>query len=114
MDERRRPGLTDFAHGVQARRLSLAARGRRSRIPRSPHRILGLRHGELDPVQIILAAQVRLRRWRRLVPGDAGLRVGSAGGVPPTGQVQRIIRARDNLLSVANLRAMAETDPRQG
>ncbi len=31
-----------------------------------PHRVLGISRHETDPVQIILAAQIRLRRWRRI------------------------------------------------
>lgn len=53
-------------------------------------RVLGLPGGESDPVRIILAAQIRLRRWRRL--GESG----QSGGT--FGHVRRIIRARDALL----------------
>ncbi len=35
-----------------------------------PHRVLGISRHETDPVQIILAAQIRLRRWRRLDPAE--------------------------------------------
>lgn len=110
MHERHRLSPTDFAQVLQPCALPMAERGRRSRIPRTAHRILGLRRGELDPVQIILAAQIRLRRWRRLVPGDPRHAEGTACGVPPAGQVQRIIRARDNLLSIANRQAMDPAD----
>jgi hypothetical protein len=37
--------------------------------PVEPHRVLGISRCETDPVQIILAAQIHLRRWRRSEPG---------------------------------------------
>jgi hypothetical protein len=55
------------------------------------HRVLGLRHGEGDPVSIIRAAQIRLRRWRRMhasVPAASWRR-----------RVQLIVAARDDLLA---------------
>jgi|GEM_PF-3440937 len=49
-------------------------RARLGRAPDStavePHRVLGISRHETDPVQIILAAQIRLRRWRRLHPAE--------------------------------------------
>ena len=52
--------------------------------------ILGLEPGETDPVRIILAAQLRLRRYRRDHP---------CGGCRPTpADVRRIVAARDALL----------------
>lgn len=56
-----------------------------------PHRVLGLRNGERDPVSIIRAAQIRLRRWRQLhasVPAASWRR-----------RVQLIVAARDDLLA---------------
>lgn len=55
------------------------------------HRVLGLKNGEWDPVSIIRAAQIRLRRWRRLhasVPAASWRR-----------RVQVIVAARDDLLA---------------
>ncbi len=55
------------------------------------HRVLGLKNGERDPVSIIRAAQIRLRRWRRLhtsVPAASWRR-----------RVQLIVAARDDLLA---------------
>ena len=54
--------------------------------------ILGLDPGEADPVRIILAAQLRLRRCRR------GQVAGSRG---TAAEVRRIIAARDMLLRQA-------------
>lgn len=54
--------------------------------------ILGLEPNEEDPVTVILAAQVRLRRCRQ----------DQADGRPCTsGEIRRIIAARDALLSRA-------------
>lgn len=54
--------------------------------------ILGLEPHESDPVRIILAAQLRLRRFRH----------GQTAGLPCTGaEVRRIIAARDALLRQA-------------
>ena len=69
-------------------------------------RILGLPVGEADPVRIILAAHIRLRRWRR-----AGESEPSSGTV---GHIRRINRARDALLQkscggVALLRSQVAT-----
>jgi len=55
---------------------------------RRHRRVLGLRAGETDPVRIILAAQILLRRWRRAVVPVAIARV----------EVGRIVAARDALL----------------
>lgn len=55
--------------------------------------ILGLEPDETDPVRIILAAQLRLRRCRRDQPcGDCPL---------PPAEVRRIVAARDALLKRA-------------
>jgi hypothetical protein len=99
---------TDFAHPTPSGRLGLAATFRIPRISRTARRILGLRRGEIDPVQIILAAQVRLRRWRRFGPAEPlnASRATLPAGVP-AGEVRRIIRARDQLLAVANRQATA-------
>ena len=64
------------------------------RRPAIPHRVLGLPTGESDPVRIITAAHVRLRRWRRLMDRATDGRE----AVGTVGRVQRIILARDTLL----------------
>lgn len=73
-------------------------RGRESAVIRPGtdlhHRVLGLARGESDPVRIITAAHVRLRRWRRLMDRVSHPR--ASGGT--VGRVERIIRARDALL----------------
>lgn len=53
-------------------------------------RVLGLPVGEADPVLIILAAHIRLRRWRRV--GECDPSIGTVG------HIRRITRARDALL----------------
>jgi hypothetical protein len=58
------------------------------------HRVLGLARGESDPVRIITAAHIRLRRWRRLMDRVSHPRVIDG----TVGRVRRIIRARDALL----------------
>jgi len=63
-------------------------------IPALHHRVLGLPSGESDPVRIITAAQVRLRRWRR----HSVRSTGGMEGYGTIGRVQRIIQARDALL----------------
>jgi hypothetical protein len=58
--------------------------------------VLGLRSHENDPVLIITAAQVRLRRWRRLPEHDPeSLHSG------PVDHIRRITVARDALLKQA-------------
>jgi len=52
--------------------------------------ILGLDPGEVAPVQIILAAQLRLRDCRRRSP--------SSDGRPPADEARKIVAARDALL----------------
>lgn len=59
--------------------------------------LLGLPVAVHDPVTIITAAQIRLRRWRRLLNADA------VGGVPDrtaaaNDRIRRIKQARDALL----------------
>lgn len=58
-----------------------------------PHRVLGLRADERDPVVIILAAQLRLRRWRRPQP--------VAPEHPNTAPIRAIVSARDAMLREA-------------
>lgn len=55
--------------------------------------ILGLEFGDTDPVRIILAAQLRLRGFRRRFPRGVN-------GQDPD-EVRRIIAARDALLKGA-------------
>lgn len=78
------PVLTNRADMIPTNRLSFRPK---------PADILGLPAGECDPVQIILAAQLRLRNCRR--DGDS-LR-GRVGG----GEIRRIVDARDTLLREA-------------
>jgi len=52
-------------------------------------RRLGLRGDESDPVLIVQAAQIRLRRWRRLPPALSKL---------ASQRVRQIIEARDRLM----------------
>jgi hypothetical protein len=63
-----------------------------------PHRVLGLRPDEADPLRIIVAAQIRLRRWRR---------VGTAREAARS-EVQRIVAAREALLQRIYGRRLAE------
>jgi hypothetical protein len=55
-------------------------------------RLLGLTPAAHDPVTIITAAHVRLRRWRRRVDGGPGR--GPAAG----DRIRQITEARDALL----------------
>jgi hypothetical protein len=63
-----------------------------------PHRVLGLRADEADPLRIIVAAQIRLRRWRR---------VGSSREAARS-EVQKIVAAREALLQRTYGRRLAE------
>lgn len=56
--------------------------------------VLGLEPEETDPVAIILAAQLRLRRHRRQSPARRPVRNGSDS----TAEMRRIVFARDSLL----------------
>lgn len=68
-----------------------------------PHRILGLSRHETDTVQIILAAQIRLRRWRRLDP--------AAMPAKRRQRVHEIVGAREAMMRRAMLRLSAsQTD----
>jgi hypothetical protein len=58
--------------------------------PVEPHRVLGISRCETDPVQIILAAQIHLRRWRRSEPGKTRLKIRQ--------RIHAIISARDSLM----------------
>jgi hypothetical protein len=57
-----------------------------------PHRLLRVSPHENDPVTIILAAQIQLRRWRRAEPGQSPNRIRQ--------RVREITAARDMLLMV--------------
>lgn len=59
--------------------------------------LLGLSQAHRDPVTIITAAQVRLRRWRRVLNSAAGSGVGRRT-VAVTNRIRRIAEARDALL----------------
>jgi|LakMenE01Jun11ns_1017448.scaffolds.fasta_scaffold9898270_2 hypothetical protein len=55
-----------------------------------PHRVLRISRNETDPVQIILAAHVQLRRWRRSELGEPALR--------SRRRIHEILAARDALV----------------
>ena len=55
-----------------------------------PHRVLRVPRHETDPVRIILAAQIQLRRWRRSEPGQSSDRTQR--------RIQAIVAARDALV----------------
>ena len=56
------------------------------------HRLLRVSPHENDPVMIILAAQIQLRRWRRAEPGQSPSKIRE--------RIRRITAARDSLLMV--------------
>jgi hypothetical protein len=56
------------------------------------HRLLRVSPHEKDPVMIILAAQIQLRRWRRAEPGQSPTRIRQ--------RIRKITAARDVLLMV--------------
>jgi hypothetical protein len=56
------------------------------------HRLLRVSPRENDPVMIILAAQIQLRRWRRAEPGQSPSRIRR--------RIREITAARDLLLMV--------------
>jgi hypothetical protein len=56
------------------------------------HRLLRVSPQENDPVMIILAAQIQLRRWRRAQPGQSPSKIRA--------RIRRITAARDSLLMV--------------
>ena len=56
------------------------------------HRLLRVSPHENDPVMIILAAQIQLRRWRRAEPGQSPSRIRQ--------RIRQITAARDMLLTV--------------
>lgn len=64
-----------------------------------PHRVLGISRHETDPVQIILAAQIRLRRWRRLDP--------AAMPAQRRRRVHEIVGAREAMMRRAIMRLTA-------
>ena len=55
-----------------------------------PHRVLRVPRQETDPVRIILAAQIQLRRWRRSEPGRSPDRIQR--------RIRAIVAARDALI----------------
>ena len=55
-----------------------------------PHRVLRVPRHETDPVRIILAAQIQLRRWRRSETGQSSDRIQQ--------RIQAIVAARDALV----------------
>jgi hypothetical protein len=57
-----------------------------------PHRLLRVSPHENDPVRIILAAQIQLRRWRRAEPGQSPSNIRE--------RIRKITAARDSLLMV--------------
>lgn len=66
-----------------------------------PHRVLRISRGETDPVQIILAAQIQLRRWRRGEPGETPLRIRQ--------RIRQIIAARDSLMAMNRAIALMQS-----
>jgi len=66
-----------------------------------PHRVLRISRHEKDPVRIILAAQIQLRRWRRQ-ESLAEQAVSQAASQAKTRQrIKQIIAARESLLMAA-------------
>jgi hypothetical protein len=55
-----------------------------------PHRVLRVPRYETDPVRIILAAQIQLRRWRQAEPGQTPHRIRQ--------RICAIVAARDALI----------------
>ena len=55
-----------------------------------PHRVLRVPRHEADPVRIILAAQIQLRRWRQAEPGQTSARIRQ--------RIRTIVAARDALI----------------
>lgn len=69
----------------------------------APHRVLGISRHETDPVQIILAAQIRLRRWRRIDPAAMAV---------VRRRVDEIVNAREAMMQRAIQRLSAsQADP---
>lgn len=70
-----------------------------------PHRVLRISRYEKDPVRIILAAQIQLRRWRRqdsLAEQAASQAKSQAASQAKTRQcIREIIAARESLLRAA-------------
>ncbi|MFM8708028.1 MAG: hypothetical protein ACKOHK_08085 [Planctomycetia bacterium] len=60
----------------------------------APHRVLRISRRETDPVQIILAAQIQLRRWRRSEPGKTPLKIQQQ----IQQRIHEIVSARDALM----------------
>lgn len=80
---------TRFSQNSRFDRLNQATR-KPARV--EAHRVLRISRGETDPVQIILAAQIQLRRWRRGEPGETPLRIRQ--------RIRQIIAARDSLMEI--------------
>jgi len=55
-----------------------------------PHRVLRVPRYETDPVRIILAAQIQLRRWRQVELGQTPSRIRQ--------RIRTIVAARDELI----------------
>ena len=60
--------------------------------PLPPHRLLRISRHETDPVRIILAAHIQLRRWRRSELGQSPDRIQR--------RIQAIVAAREALIGV--------------
>ena len=58
--------------------------------PLLPHRVLRVSRHETDPVRIILAAQVQLRRWRRAEQWQSPDQIRQ--------RIRKIVAARDALI----------------
>jgi hypothetical protein len=76
---------------VDLRRVGTVGLGRRAN-KTALHRLLRVSPHENDPVVIILAAQIQLRRWRRAEPGQSPSRIRQ--------RIREITAARDSLLMV--------------
>lgn len=85
---------TRFSHNSRFDRLNQTAR-KPARV--EPHRVLRISRGETDPVQIILAAQIQLRRWRRGELGEKPLRIRQ--------RIREIIAARDSLMATTRMQS---------
>ncbi|MFM8802367.1 MAG: hypothetical protein ACKOK8_00390, partial [Planctomycetia bacterium] len=79
---------------LSQRRFHRAALAISAPAPVAPHRVLRISRRETDPVQIILAAQIQLRRWRRSEPGKTPLKIQQQ----IQQRIHEIVSARDALM----------------
>lgn len=89
-------GLSGVATGDLSGSVSTAGRLRgtvghgRKTGPLQPHRVLRVPRHETDPVRIILAAQIQLRRWRQAELRQKASRIRQ--------RIRAIVAARDELI----------------